>query len=124
MGRGFSLGARCSCYSPTPAASVVRSRQTPDAPYVGADFPCGLLNRFYDPLQNLPDLRGRAAARVSPSFLSSLAVGHPVEPLRVRAGYLWGGTRRGHKVVDGCQPCFALDIVIDDPEILEMRVAV
>ena len=29
-----------------------------------------------------------------------------------------------HEIVDGREPCFALNIVIDDPKILQMRVAI
>ena len=36
-------------------------------------------------------------------------------------GQIHGG---GHEIVDRRKPCFALNVVIDDPEILQMRVAI
>ena len=63
--------------------------------------------------------------RVSPRHCSSFALAHFVVPLRVSRHAVLGqidGSR--HEIVDGGKPRFALNVVIDNTEILEMRVAV
>ncbi len=62
---------------------------------------------------------------VLPSRCNSFALAHFVVPLRVSAMMsLRQIDRAGHKVTDGCESRFALDIVVNNSEVLEVRVAI
>src|ERR1035438_526462 len=125
-GQGASAAQRCTHAAlpllQHPGASVGKLRMLLR---IGVDFSCGLLNRFCDALQSLPDLRGRTAAPGFTELPEFLRRWPPCRAVEGEGQAVLGKVhRRCHEVVDRREPCFALHVVIDDPEILEMRVSI
>src|SRR5580700_2532019 len=115
-------GGALSPFLKHPLSDLLKFRMLLD---IKADFFCRVLNRFVEALQNRSDLCGRGArARFaeSPQVFRTWPFGRAVQGKGQAVLEQVNG--RGHEVVDGRKPCFAQYIVINNCEILQMRVTI